>query len=184
MRFLLLASVLATAVSARASLFGSSPDIAPWDETLDVPGENPLQHCQVPEDDILTLESVDLDPNPPKPGKTLTVTAKGKLSETVKKGAKVHLQVKYGLITIIKQTADLCDTVKNVDKKCPLEKGDVTIEKSVDLPKEIPPGKYNVIADAYTKDEDKITCLKASVEFKRGGGDDDKKEEVVFKEDV
>jgi hypothetical protein len=81
----------------------------------------------------------------------------------------VHLQVKYGLITIIKQTADLCDTVKNVDLKCPIEKGKTTLEKKVNLPKEIPPGKYSVIADVETAEEEKITCLTATVQFKKGG---------------
>lgn len=85
------------------------------------------------------------------------------------KGAKLHLQVKYGLITIIKQTADFCETVKKADLKCPIEKGDITLEKDVELPKQIPPGKYSVIADVETKDEDRVTCLTATVEFKRGG---------------
>ena len=102
-------------------------------------------------------------------GKTLTITATGTLSQNVTKGSKIALQVKYGLITIIKQTADLCDTVKNVDLKCPIEKGEITLSKDVDLPKEIPPGTYSVIADATTKDKDKITCLTAKVEFKKGG---------------
>ena len=79
--------------------------------------------------------------------------------------------MKYGLITIIKQTADLCDTVKNVDLKCPIDDGETELTKEVDLPKQIPPGKYSVIADAYTEDDEKITCLTATVEFKRGGGD-------------
>jgi len=82
----------------------------------------------------------------------------------------VHLQIKYGLITIIKQTLDLCDNVEKVDMKCPIEKGDITFEKEVELPKQIPPGKYTVFADAKTKDdEDVITCLTATVEFKVGG---------------
>ncbi|KAK3691179.1 Phosphatidylglycerol/phosphatidylinositol transfer protein [Vermiconidia calcicola] len=172
MKFLTVAAsaLLASSVSARSSLFGSSIEVAPFDEALKVPGDNPLQHCKDPKDDILDLESVDLSPNPPKPGKTLTITATGTLSQNVTKGATVHLQVKYGLITIVKQTADLCETVKNVDLKCPIEKGEMTLEKDVDLPKEIPPGKYHVIADVYTKDEDKVTCLTATVEFKRGGG--------------
>lgn len=170
---ILLLTSLATAAQAGLNLFGNSPDIAPFEDKLDVPGDNPLQHCQDPEDDILDLEEVDLDPNPPAPGKKLTITATGHLNQKVEKGAKIHLQVKYGLITIIKQTADLCDTIKNVDLKCPLDEGDVEIEKDVDLPKQIPPGKYNVIADVYTKDEEKITCLTATVEFKRGGGGDD-----------
>ena len=88
----------------------------------------------------------------------------------MEEGAKVNLQVKYGLITIIKQTADLCDTVKNVDLECPIDDGETELTKDVDLPKQIPPGKYSVIADAYTKDDEKITCLTATVEFKRGGG--------------
>ena len=85
------------------------------------------------------------------------------------KGSKIHLQVKYGLITIIKQTADLCDTVKNVDLDCPIKKGKTTLKKEVELPKEIPPGKYSVVANAETEEEDTITCLTATVEFKRGG---------------
>ena len=86
-------------------------------------------------------------------------------------GAYVQLQVKYGLITIIRQKADLCDTVKNVDLECPLHKDkEVALTKDVSLPKEIPPGKYTVVADVYTKDEEKITCLTATVEFHRGGG--------------
>lgn len=68
MRFIaFLASTLLTSSLSSASLFGSSTEIAPFNETLKVPGENPLQHCQDPEDDILELDNVDIDPNPPKP---------------------------------------------------------------------------------------------------------------------
>jgi hypothetical protein len=81
----------------------------------------------------------------------------------------VHLSVKYGLITIIRQTADLCDTVKNVDLECPIKKGELALTKDVELPKQIPPGKYTVLADVVTKDDKKITCLTATVEFHRDG---------------
>jgi hypothetical protein len=81
----------------------------------------------------------------------------------------VHLSVKYGLITIIRQTADLCDTVKNVDLECPIKKGELALTKDVELPKQIPPGKYTVLADVLTKDDKKITCLTATVEFHRDG---------------
>lgn len=59
--------------------------------------------------------------------------------DTVEEGAIVLLEVKYGLITLLKQQVDLCEQVKNVDIECPLEKGDLTLSKDVDLPKEIPP---------------------------------------------
>ncbi|KAK5138102.1 Phosphatidylglycerol/phosphatidylinositol transfer protein [Meristemomyces frigidus] len=164
-------SLLATAVAARATLFGSAPALAPWDDALNVPGANPLQHCKDPKDDILTLTSVDLDPNPPKAGTPLKISAKGTLTQDIEAGAKIHLSVKYGLITIIRQTADLCDTVQKVDLECPLKKDNETaLVKEVDLPNQIPPGKYTVLADVVTKDDEKITCLTATVEFKRGGG--------------
>jgi hypothetical protein len=72
-------------------------------------------------------------------GKTLSIIATGTLHEAIEEGAKVHLQVKYGLITLINQEADLCEQVKNVDLECPLDKGKLKLSKDVDLPKEIPP---------------------------------------------
>lgn len=81
----------------------------------------------------------------------------------------MHLTVKYGLITIIRQTADLCQQVKNVDLECPIKKGETSLTKDVELPKQIPPGKYTVLADVVTKDDKKVTCLSATVEFHRDG---------------
>ena len=69
----------------------------------------------------------------------MTIKASGTFSEEVEKGAYVNLQVKYGLIRLINQKADLCDQIKNVDLECPLKKGETEITKDVDLPKEIPP---------------------------------------------
>jgi len=158
---------LISTVAARSLLdsFGSQEPFD--DDSLNVPGKNPLKYCSAPDDDILQLHSVDLSPNPPKAGETLSIIASGNLTQDVKKGAKVRLQVKYGLITLIKQEVDLCDQVKNVDLDCPIKKGETKITKEVDLPKEIPPGAYNVLADAFTEDQEKITCLTAHVEFHR-----------------
>jgi hypothetical protein len=72
-------------------------------------------------------------------GKTLSIKASGNFKEKIEEGAKVHLQVKYGLITLINQENDLCDALSNVDLKCPLEKGEMSLTKDVDLPAQIPP---------------------------------------------
>jgi len=77
----------------------------------------------------------------------------------------VALTVKYGLITLIRQTADLCDQIVNVDLHCPLDKGPMSMTHEVKIPREVPPGKYTVMADVLTKDEEKITCLEAVVFF-------------------
>ncbi|KAF2013014.1 hypothetical protein BU24DRAFT_425582 [Aaosphaeria arxii CBS 175.79] len=161
---LLLSAVCAVSVSASPSWGPSQIRI---NEDFKVPGSNPLFFCADPKDNLLEIEKVDLSPNPPEAGKTLTIKATGDFKEKIDEGAKVHVQVKYGLITLINQEADLCDTITNVDLKCPLEKGEMTLSKDVELPSQIPPGKYSVLADVYTKDGDKITCLTAHVEFHR-----------------
>ncbi len=166
---------------------GKQKALATDGETIDVPGKNPLtvskihptacsslrkaplipprQYCADPKDYILTIDSVDLDPNPPTPGANLTIVASGTFSKDVEAGAKVFLQVKYGLITLIKQEADLCDQLGNVDLTCPLKKGPMELTKSVQIPKQVPKGMYTVLADVYTNEGEKVTCLQATVHF-------------------
>ncbi|CZT08243.1 related to phosphatidylglycerol/phosphatidylinositol transfer protein [Rhynchosporium agropyri] len=138
-----------------------------------VPGDNPLTFCQLEhDDDIFTLENVDLTPNPPKAGEPLYIKASGTLKRNITENdnAVVDIVVKYGFIKLLSTQAKLCEQIKNVDMECPIEKGPITITKEVALPKEIPPGKYNVHANAITMDADKnekdhITCLEATVQF-------------------
>jgi len=165
MRFSAIAAALLPGVLARGlSLFGDQGAIANAD--LKIPGESPLELCDTNhDDDIVRITSVDLLPNPPEAGKELVIKAVGTVSETIEAGAYVNLQVKYGLIRLISTKADLCEQVKNVDMDCPIEKGKVSIVKSVDIPREIPPGKYTVLADVYTADDRAITCLTATVQF-------------------
>ncbi|TQV93164.1 hypothetical protein V2A60_003518 [Cordyceps javanica] len=140
------------------------------DDGTKIPGESPLELC--PGDhsaDLITIKNVDLAPNPPKAGQELLIKASGTVKQTIEQGAYVKLTVKYGLIRLLTTTADLCEQVGNVDLKCPIEKGDQTIEKIVKLPVEIPPGKYTVLADVYTADDTQITCLTATVNFAIGG---------------
>jgi len=157
--------LLSTFVSSEGlSLFGGGQKVL--DEATKVPGDNPLSYCQAEHvDDLLVLDHVNLDPNPPNAGQTLTIEAVGTLLEDVEDGAYVILQVKYGLIRLVNTQANLCEQVSNVDLSCPVKKGKTTITKDVELPNEIPPGKYTVFADAYTKDKKKIICLEATVQF-------------------
>lgn len=76
---------------------------------------------------------------PKHSGKNLTVKAAGTFSQDVEEGATVHLQVKWNLVTLINQEADLCEQIKNVDLECPLKKGATNITKLIELPKQIPP---------------------------------------------
>ncbi|KAL2258091.1 hypothetical protein VTK26DRAFT_8736 [Humicola hyalothermophila] len=169
MRFSAAAILALAATTANAfNVFRSDGQSRITDDDLDVPGRNPLKFCDADRsDDIITIEEVMLTPNPPQAGNTLVIEAKGTVKETILDGAYVNLEVKYGYIRLISTTADLCKEIKNVDLECPIDKGDIAIVKSVDLPKEIPPGRYTVSADVYTKEGEHITCLTATVVFPR-----------------
>lgn len=39
--------------------------------------------------------------------------------------------------------------------------------KEVDIPAQVPPGKYTVLADVKTKDGRPITCMEAQIVFSR-----------------
>lgn len=82
-------------------------------------------------------------------GHDLVIKASGTVSEPIEEGAYVALQVKYGLIRLISTKADLCEQVKNVDLECPIDSGDLTLTKTVELPKEIPNVRKQLLLSVY-----------------------------------
>lgn len=137
----------------------------PDDGLKPVPGGSPIQQCDAFAPQILTLQKVTVDPNPPLKGANLTFVAEGFLSANVEDGAYVEVDVRYGYIRLIHQTFDLCEEITKVDLECPILKGKQVIEKTVEIPKEVPPGKYTVYARAFTKDDEFITCLTTTIVF-------------------
>jgi len=149
----------AAALQSPVVLGGTNPD---------VPGENPLKFCSKPEDDLIKIEAVNLVPNPPQPGQTLSIAAAGTVKKPILEGSHIQLSVKYGYIKLINQDLDLCENVHEVGLECPIAPGDLILQKEVDLPKAIPPGKYTVQASVYNQDEDLVTCLTGEVFFSPG----------------
>jgi hypothetical protein len=65
----LLVSLLYAATASAEIGFGflgRQDPLPSTDDDLSVPGQNPLYYCSDPENDILTIEKVDLEPNPPE----------------------------------------------------------------------------------------------------------------------
>ncbi|KAG0677525.1 Phosphatidylglycerol/phosphatidylinositol transfer protein [Pichia californica] len=133
--------------------------------TKPIPGNSPIEQCDISSKQSLKLYSVDLSPNPPERGQNLTITASGFLSDDIEQGAYVDVVVNYGYIKLLTQTYDLCDELPNIDMTCPINNGDYTLTKIVQIPNEVPPGKYTVFARAYNKDDSMISCLTGTVEF-------------------
>ncbi|EMG48989.1 Phosphatidylglycerol/phosphatidylinositol transfer protein, partial [Candida maltosa Xu316] len=130
-----------------------------------VPGDSPIEICDFTESQLLYLNEVVLSPNPPEAGSNLTFTAIGYVDKTIEDGAYVEVEVRYGFIKLIHQTYDLCEEIVKVDLECPIKKGKHIITKVVEIPQEVPPGKYLVTARAYTKNDEYITCLTAQIVF-------------------
>lgn len=68
MRFSTTLLALATAVSANPlNTFRSEKQSLVRRDDLQIPGDNPLKYCDADRgDDIITIEKVDLSPNPPE----------------------------------------------------------------------------------------------------------------------
>lgn len=75
----------------------------------------------------------------------------------------MNVEVKWGVITLVKQTMDLCEQIENVDLKCPLEKGQMVLTKQVDLPKQIPPVSLPTIKVVYSYHTEDTNCLSPRV---------------------
>ena len=118
---------------------GQDPLISPLDSTK-VPGESPVELCSLsPDDDLVDIKYIDLTPNPPLAGQNMTMEALGVLKVGIDEGAYANYEVKYGFIKLLSGTADLCEKAAEVDLECPIEKGEVKVQKLVELPSQIPP---------------------------------------------
>lgn len=100
---------------------------------------NPLSvsYCSSP-DDIFQPQTISITPDPPVRGKDLLIFINGTLAQRVESGT-AHVKVKLGFIQLLNRDFDLCDEVTQVGKKCPLEKGPITVTHTVGIPEAIPP---------------------------------------------
>ena len=57
--------------------------------------------------------------------------------------------------------------ISRIDIECPIKEGYMEIFKEVNIPRQVPPGKYTVLADVNTKDKRSITCMEATIVFPR-----------------
>ncbi|KAK2616436.1 Phosphatidylglycerol/phosphatidylinositol transfer protein [Conoideocrella luteorostrata] len=167
-----LSALVAPSAAALSFFNGGAQKAITLDEDLKIPGESPLEHCPDRETKgYVDIKSVDLSPNPPLAGKELVIKANGTVLKTIEQGAYIELIVKYGYVRLLKTTADLCEQMDEVNMECPVKPGDRLITKTVELPKEIPPGTYHVEADVFAANGDRITCLTANVQFSLPGFD-------------
>ncbi|KAG0134426.1 putative Phosphatidylglycerol/phosphatidylinositol transfer protein [Tuber indicum] len=157
-----------TASASAESLFHKlAKHLAPPTTGLkEIPGENPLKYChEAHSRDIFTIEKINLTPNRPIRGKRLTIQVVVALKEMISQGAHVDVSVKYGLITLMKHSLNICDHVHELGLECPINQGKLTLTKVIDVPKFIPPGKYTLKCNVALVGDRPITCLTGTIAF-------------------
>ncbi|KAF8349994.1 ML domain-containing protein [Amanita rubescens] len=119
------------------------------------------------ETDAVQLKSLEVFPDPPKPGQNLTIKAKGIVVDEIDDGAYADVTVKLGLIKLLGKRFDVCEEARNanVSITCPVEPGTYTVEQTVKLPEEIPRAIFKVEVRGYTADDEDMLCLDLRVDF-------------------
>ena len=116
-------------------------------------------------DDLFNLESLELSPDPPRRSSPLTVKLKGYLKEKLDEGV-VEYEAKFGGFTLATGKLDGCPTLKEEPKlpQCPVAAGKIDVTHTVDLPWQIPPGRYLINAKGKRSIDDKqIFCIDLDV---------------------
>ncbi|KAM0786754.1 Phosphatidylglycerol/phosphatidylinositol transfer protein [Microbotryomycetes sp. NB124-2] len=117
--------------------------------------------------DVIQIKDVRISPDPPKPGKNLTVYASGTVNELIDQGAYADVTVKLGLIKLLTKRFDVCDELDNANStlQCPIKPDEYSIEQTVALPAEIPRAKFQVSARVFNQDELPAACIDLWINF-------------------
>ncbi|KAI9631962.1 ML domain-containing protein [Dioszegia hungarica] len=120
--------------------------------------------------DLIQLKSFVVSPDPPQPGKNMTVTVEADVLDRIEEGAYVDVTVKLGLVKLLQKTFDVCEEARNnnASVQCPVEAGPYKVTQTVELPREIPHAKFVVSVRGYSVDDEDLVCLNLFVDFMKG----------------
>ncbi|KAG6888687.1 Phosphatidylglycerol/phosphatidylinositol transfer protein [Termitomyces sp. Mi166 len=156
------------ALSAPSLIFANPVEQAALrpDAPVHTAGKWSWTNCGQPTDAI-QIEDIVVTPDPPQPGKDLTVKVTGKAQSVIEDGAYAEVSVKLGLVKLLQKTFDVCEEARkaNATIQCPVQPGMYTVEQTVALPREIPRAKFKVDVQGYTANDDDMLCLNLLVDF-------------------
>jgi len=121
--------------------------------------------------DQLVIGSMDLSPDSPQPGDTLTAVIKGTVSDSIPwDGAYADVTVRLGLIKLLTKQYSMTDLLQGGERNISLtvdaggdaamlKPGDVQLTIAVQLPRSVPRARFRVVAHAYTATDDYLASL-------------------------
>ncbi|KAN0009655.1 hypothetical protein ACTFIU_006952 [Dictyostelium citrinum] len=112
--------------------------------------------------DTFQISNVTISPDPPVKGQKVSIFAEGLLKDVISSG-DVVIQIKYNFITIIKETKPICSS--DDPFSCPIQPGQYSHSIDVDIPSNVPKGKYSGHFVLIDQSSDEIACIDVSLEF-------------------
>ncbi|XP_065914741.1 putative phosphatidylglycerol/phosphatidylinositol transfer protein DDB_G0278295 [Dysidea avara] len=112
--------------------------------------------CDKSDYDVTDLK-ISFSPNPPQKGRNLTIIASGTVNRQIA-GGKIKVTAKYGFITVLNQSYDVCDFAKKMGKECPIPAGPLSGSKTVMVPDKIPGGTYLVSIEGTDQGGKNMIC--------------------------
>jgi len=114
--------------------------------------------CKTPSVDELGVKELLFVPDPPQPGKMMTVDVKGVPTRSVSEG-QIHVDVKVMGVKVASETMDLCSMVK-----CPLVAGEeFQVQISQQIPGETPEKIAAEVKVSVSTGGSTISCLESTV---------------------
>lgn len=108
-------------------------------------------------DDIVKINSLKVSPDPPKKG-PISISGNVTTSKDIMKG-NIRIKATYGVIPLLDETVDLCDTLKQVNMTCPLSAGTYALTQSATIPSEAPKGHYKGSVVGTDSNGDELFCI-------------------------
>ncbi|EJU04326.1 hypothetical protein DACRYDRAFT_20895 [Dacryopinax primogenitus] len=165
----MLLNYLAFATLAAAAAWNPLQLVLPQEQAqVQVPATWAWKDCG-DESFLVNVQTLEVSPDPPEPGKPLTLHGTGKVNGLIEDGAYANVLVKAGYVIILKKRFDLCEEAvnNNFTVQCPIDEGYHEITQTVELPREIPKFKYAIQIRGFTADEEDMTCLDITIDFKQ-----------------
>ncbi|KAJ9068532.1 Phosphatidylglycerol/phosphatidylinositol transfer protein [Entomophthora muscae] len=115
--------------------------------------------------DVMQLHSLMFDSKPRK-NHPIKVQIAGLFKDTISKGSKVAVNVKYEAINLLKLDIDFCDFIVNIGTglKCPISPGQFNVSMTQKISSFTPPGKYQFTLTGYSSKRARL--FKDIAEFK------------------
>lgn len=115
--------------------------------------------------DLVTVNSVTINPNPPQKGEDLEVTGSITPKEDIT-GGDTELQVKLGFLPVLKQEKKFCDAVSDGGGSCPLSSGSTyTLSIKQEVPSATPGATYTGTYKATDQNGKALFCIEVDLKI-------------------